>query len=151
MSKPEFVYTTFIRSTPEKVFHALSETAFTEKYWMGCILHSDWKVGSPMKMDRGGKTMNDCVILESDPPRKLSYSWLTVFDEAMKKEKPSKVTFLIEARDAEIVKLTVTHDGFSEGSTTLPSISNGWPMVLASLKSLLETGVSLHIEPGKGE
>ena len=148
MSKPEFVYSTFIRSTPDAVFHALSDTAFTEKYWMGCSLHSDWKVGSPMRMDRFGKTVNECVILESDPPRRLSYSWHSILDEHMKKEKPSKVTFVLEPRDG-FVKLTVTHEGFAEGSTTLPSIATGWPMVMASLKSLLETGKSLHIDPNK--
>jgi uncharacterized protein YndB with AHSA1/START domain len=145
MSKPEFVYTTFIKTTPERLWHALTDTAFTESYWFGCRLSSDWKVGSPMHMTKGGKMMNECVILESDPPRRLAYSWLTVFDEEMKREQPSRVTFTIEPSQ-NAVKLTVTHDGFAEGSKTLPSISNGWPLVLSSLKSILETGQPLQFE-----
>jgi uncharacterized protein YndB with AHSA1/START domain len=145
MSKPEFVYTTFIKTTPEKLWHALTDRAFTESYWFGCSLTSDWKVGSPMQMMRDGRVMNECVILESDPPRRLSYSWLTVFDEVMKKEQPSRVTFVLEPSQGA-VKLTVTHEGFAEGSATLPSISTGWPLVLSSLKSILETGEPLAFE-----
>jgi uncharacterized protein YndB with AHSA1/START domain len=145
MSKPEFVYTTFIKTTPEKLWHALTDRAFTESYWFGCSLTSDWKVGSPMQMTRDGRVMNECIILESDPPRRLSYSWLTVFDEVMKKEQPSRVTFVLEPSQGA-VKLTVTHEGFAEGSATLPSISTGWPLVLSSLKSILETGEPLAFE-----
>ncbi|MDB5503730.1 MAG: hypothetical protein JWR89_3632 [Tardiphaga sp.] len=145
MSKPEFVYTTFIKTTPEKLWHALTDRAFTESYWFGCSLTSDWKVGSPMQMTRDGRVMNECVILESDPPRRLCYSWLTVFDEVMKKEQPSRVTFVLEPSQGA-VKLTVTHEDFAEGSATLPSISTGWPLVLSSLKSILETGEPLAFE-----
>lgn len=145
MSKPEFVYTTFIKTTPEKLWHALTDKAFTESYWFGCSLTSDWKVGSRMHMDKGGRVMNECVILESDPPRRLSYSWHTVFDEEMKKERPSRVTFVLEPSHGAI-KLTVTHEGFAEGSKTLPSISTGWPLVLSSLKSILETGEPLAFD-----
>ncbi|HEY8334191.1 MAG TPA: SRPBCC family protein [Tardiphaga sp.] len=146
MSKPEFVYTTFINTTPEKLWHALTDTAFTERYWFGCSLQSDWKVGSPMQMTRDGQIMNECVILESDPPRRLSYSWLTVFDDDMKQERPSRVTFVLEPTTRGAVKLTVTHEGFAAGSKTLPSISEGWPLVLSSLKSILETGQPLAFE-----
>lgn len=145
MSKPEFVYTTFINTTPEKLWHALTDTAFTESYWFGCSLTSDWKVGSPMQMTRNGQIMNECVILESDPPRRLSYSWLTVFDDDMKQERPSRVTFVLEPSQ-RAVKLTLTHEGFAAGSKTLPSISDGWPLVLSSLKSILETGQPLAFE-----
>ena len=145
MSKPEFVYTTYIKTTPEKLWHALTDKAFTEKYWFCCSLTSDWKVGSRMHMDRDGEVKNECVILESDPPRKLSYSWQSVFDEEMRKEKPSRVTYVIEP-SYDGVKLTVTHEGFAADSKTLPSISTGWPLVLSSLKSILETGQPLAFE-----
>ena len=124
MSKPEFV---------------------TEKYWYCCSLTSDWKVGSRMHMDRDGEVKNECVILESDPPRRLAYSWQSVFDEDMRKEKPSRVTYVIEP-SYDGVKLTVTHEGFAADSKTLPSISTGWPLVLSSLKSILETGKPLAFE-----
>jgi uncharacterized protein YndB with AHSA1/START domain len=145
MSKPEFVYTTFIKTTPEKLWHALTDTEFTRSYWFGCSLSSDWKVGSRMHMDRGGKVVNECVVLESDPPRRLSYSWHSIFDEEMKKERPSRVTFVLEPNGGA-VKLTVTHEDFAEGSKVLPSISGGWPLVLSSLKSILETGQPLDFE-----
>ncbi|MEP6840759.1 MAG: SRPBCC family protein [Bradyrhizobium sp.] len=146
MSKPEFVCTTYIKTTPEKLWHALTDKEFTRRYWMNCTLTSDWKVGSRMTMERDGEVKNDCVILESDPPRRLSYSWLSIFDDDMKKEAPSRVTFVIEPRD-DIVKLVVTHEGFAEGSHTLPSVSIGWPMVISSLKSILETGQPLVLDP----
>jgi uncharacterized protein YndB with AHSA1/START domain len=145
MGKPEFVYTIFINTTPEKLWHALTDTTFTEGYWFGCRLISDWNVGSLMRMERAGQVLNECTILASDPPRRLCYSWLTVFDEAMKQERPSRVTFVLEPSQRS-VKLTVTHEGFDEGSKTLPSISDGWPLVLSSLKSILETGQPLAFE-----
>jgi hypothetical protein len=86
------------------------------------------------------------MILESDPPRKMSYSWHSVFDPDMKKELPSQVTYLIEPH-GDIVKFTVVHEGFAPDSKTLPSVSSGWPMVLASLKSILETGQPLKLDP----
>ncbi len=145
MSKPEFVYTTYIKTTPEKLWHALTDREFTERYWYNCSLTSDWKVGSRMHMDKGGKEMNECLILESDPPRRLSYNWQSVFDEEMKKERPSRVTFVLEP-SGDAVKLTVTHEDFAEGSKTLPSISHGWPLVLSSLKSILEIGKPLAFD-----
>ena len=146
MRKPEFVYTTYIKTTPEKLWHVLTDREFARKYWMDCTLTSDWKPGSRMTMERGGELKNECVILESDPPRKLSYSWQSIFDEDMKKEKPSRVTCLIEAR-GDMVKLVITHEGFADDSRTLESVSSGWPMVLSSLKSILETGVPLILDP----
>jgi uncharacterized protein YndB with AHSA1/START domain len=113
---------------------------------MDCTLTSDWKVGSRMTMERGGELKNECVVLDSDPPRRLSYTWLSVFDAEMKKEKPSRVTFVIEPR-GEVVKLTVTHEDFAADSKTLPGITTGWPMVLSSLKSILETGTPLVLDP----
>lgn len=142
MRKPEFVYVTFIKTTPDKLWHALTDTEFTQSYWFDCSLHSDWKAGSAMQMHRDGKVVNEGFVLESEPPRRLSYSWLSVYDAEMIKERPSRVTFVLEP-DNGAVKLTVTHEDFAEGSKTLPSISEGWPLVLSSLKSILETGKPL--------
>lgn len=145
MSKPEFAYTIYIKTTPEKLWHALTDTEFTRSYWFGCTLSSDWTVGSRMHMDRYGKVVNECVVLESDPPRRLAYSWHSIFNEDMKKEKPSRVTFVLEPAGSS-VKLTVTHEDFAEDSKVLPDISGGWPLVLSSLKSILETGQPLDFE-----
>lgn len=108
-------------------------------------MQSTWKVGAPFELTQDGAVANSGTILESDPPRRLAYTWETLHDAEMKKERPSRVTFEIEQLEGA-VKLTVTHEDFARGSKVLPSISGGWPMVLANLKSILETGrvMNLH-------
>ena len=155
MEKPEFVYTTYIRTTPEQLWRGLTDPIFTRRYW-SLSWESDWRAGSPLtlKLDNSGVTIADPaqVILESDPYRRLSYTWHTftpewaaaynVSEEHLAKvaaEPRSKVTFEIEPL-GEYVRLTVVHDGFEPGSAVLPGISSGWPMLMSSLKSLLETG-----------
>jgi uncharacterized protein YndB with AHSA1/START domain/DNA-binding transcriptional ArsR family regulator len=150
----DFVYTTYIKTTPEQLWAALTDPAFTRRYW-GVGLVSDWKAGSTVTWELPqGVTIADGqqVVLDSDPPRRLSYTWHTLTPEfftaypdtrdIMEKaaaEPRSKVAFDIEPM-GELVKLTVTHDGFEPGSVILPGISQGWPAILAGLKTLLETG-----------
>jgi len=141
MSKPEFVYTTYIETTPEKLWHALTDSDFHERYWFGHRATSDWKVGSTYRFDKQGKPSVEGKVLESDPPRRLAFTWDACSADA-KRERTSRVTFDIEPR-GKIVKLTVTHDDLDEGGKTLRDISGGWPMVMASLKSFLETGRAL--------
>jgi DNA-binding transcriptional ArsR family regulator/uncharacterized protein YndB with AHSA1/START domain len=153
MQKPTFAYTTYIKTTPERLWQALTEPAFTERYWK-TTFETDWQVGSTMTWHNHGVAIADPeqVVLESDPFRRLSYTWHTftpelavahdfgdeVFAKAAR-EGRSKVTFEIEPLD-ELCKLTVVHDGFEPGSTVLELISGGWPHVLSGLKTLLETG-----------
>ena len=144
MSKPEFVYTTYIETTAEKLWQALTESDFTERYWFGHRFASDWEIGSPIKLTRQGSNRVEGKVLVFDPPKRLAYSWDPSSPDA-KRERPSRVTFDLERR-GKVVKLTVTHDGFKEGSQTFRDISGGWPMVIASLKSLLETGHGLDID-----
>ncbi|MCM6776537.1 metalloregulator ArsR/SmtB family transcription factor [Nocardia sp. CDC159] len=149
----EFVYTTYIKTTPEQLWQALTDPAFTDRYW-GATFDTDWRPGSEMVWHQGDWSSGDReqVVLESDPPRKLSYTWHTfdsAFADAMgmnpddvaawAAEPRSKVTFELEPQ-GEIVKLTVVHDGFGPGSGVLAGISEGWPGILANLKTLLETG-----------
>jgi DNA-binding transcriptional ArsR family regulator/uncharacterized protein YndB with AHSA1/START domain len=153
-----FVYITYIKSTPERTWSALTDPAFTRRYW-GLELKSDWQVGSPVVWDLDKVTVADggSVVLAAEPPRKLSYSWHTITPEFvaafgddhefLKKasaERRSKVTFDIEAA-GELVKLTVTHDDFDPGSVVLGGVSEGWPPILSSLKTLLETGEPLAV------
>ena len=145
MSKPEFVYTTYIETSAEKLWQALTDGDFTERYWFGHRVTSDWKAGSPYKFVKSGAPGLEGKVLVSDPPRLLSYSWDCCSPEA-RRERTSRVTFALEPH-GRIVKLTVTHDELDEGGVTLRNISGGWPMVLASLKSLLETGHALDIDP----
>lgn len=161
MTRPEFVYTTYIHTTPERLWQALTDPAFTRRYW-GTTFESDWEVGSTMAWDQGGMVVSDPeqVVLESDPYRRLVYTWHTFTPEfadafgmsadvvaAMAGERRSTVAFDIEPAGA-MVRLTVVHGGFEPGSTVLESVSSGWPEILSSLKTLLETGQPLPTPAG---
>ena len=157
MDRPEFVYTTYIRTTPERLWQALTDPAFTSRYW-GCSFHSDWQAGSTYDLEQGGLRIRDPAqkVLVSDPPRRLAYTWHTMSPEwieavglkagfgrdqldRMAAEPRSQVTFDIEPVEGA-VKLTVVHDGFGPGSEVVGGVSQGWPRVLAELKTLLESG-----------
>ncbi len=144
MSKPQFVYVTYIETSAEKLWQALTNADFTERYWFGHRLTSDWKVGSPYRFTNQGQPMVEGEVLISEPPRRLAYTWNNRKDEA-RGEGISRVTFDLEPR-GKVVKLTVTHDELGEDGKTLRDISGGWPMVIASLKSLLETGHPMPAE-----
>lgn len=144
MSKPEFVYITYIETTPEKLWEALTSSDFSRRYWFGTELRSDWKVGSPLALVMNGTTTDTGKILEAERPRRLSYSFKHEIDDQMRNERPTKVVFNIEPH-GKFVKLTLTHEGFAESSTLLDGISRGWPAIMSSLKSLLESGTALEI------
>jgi uncharacterized protein YndB with AHSA1/START domain len=144
MSKPEFVYVTYIETTPERLWEALTSSEFTRRYWFNTEVRSDWKVGSPWALVMDGKTTDVGEILEAERPRRLSYTFKHVSDEELKQEPASKVVFTLEPH-GKVVKLTLTHEGFVEGGKMLDGISKGWPAILASLKSLLESGAALAI------
>jgi uncharacterized protein YndB with AHSA1/START domain len=140
MSKPQFVYVSYIETTPEKLWEALTSSEFTRQYWFGAEVQSDWKVGSPFALMLDGEVTDSGEILEADPPRRLSYSFKHQKFEELRGEPISRVVFTIE-----LVRLTVLHDGFVEGGKYLGAVSNGWPAILSQLKSLLETGKLLGI------
>ncbi|MEV0155218.1 metalloregulator ArsR/SmtB family transcription factor [Micromonospora sp. NPDC050686] len=161
---PTFVYTTYIRTTPEQLWRALIEPEFTRRYWGGAALVSDWRVGSPVLWqdapDAEPKDIGQRVLV-CQPHTRLSYSWHAFQPEhaehfgwspeeyaARLTERRSKVTFDL-APYGGAVRLTVTHDDFSPDSEMYRAVSGqldaggGWPELLASLKSLLETGEPL--------
>jgi uncharacterized protein YndB with AHSA1/START domain len=144
MRKPEFVYVTYIETTPEKLWQALTDSEFSRRYWFGTDVVSDWKVGSPFALVMSGTATDVGEILEADPPRRLSYSFRHVLNDELRNERPSKVVFTIEPH-GQLVKLTLTHEDFAEGSKLLDGISKGWPAIMSSLKSLLESGTALVI------
>jgi len=144
MSKPEFVYVTYIETTPEKLWQALTDGDFTERYWFGVHLRSDWKVGSSFEMVRDDGSVSDAgKVVEYDPPRRLAYTFISLSD-TYTGEVPALATFEIEPY-GKLVKLTLTHQGFSEGGKFLSAVSKGWPAILSGLKSMLETGKPLEI------
>jgi uncharacterized protein YndB with AHSA1/START domain len=142
--KPEFVYVTYIETTPEKLWLALTSSEFSRRYWFNTELQSDFKVGSPFALVMDGTTTDVGKILEADPPRRLSYTFHHVLNETARKEPPTRVVFTLE-KHGNLVKLTLTHENFAAGSELLNGISRGWPAILASLKSLMETGNALAI------
>ena len=145
MNKPKFVYVTYINTTPEKLWEALTTARFIEQYWFGRGNESEWKKGSAIESrSPEGELEWRGKVLQSEPPRLLSYT----FDVVGESEPPSRVTFEIEPLgpntkpQGHAVRLTVTHEDFPHDSKVYPGICEGWPAILSSLKSLLETGRS---------
>jgi uncharacterized protein YndB with AHSA1/START domain/DNA-binding transcriptional ArsR family regulator len=156
VTDPEYVYTTFINSTPERLWRAITDPAFTRRYW-GVTFDTDWRAGSPMTWHENGVTIADPAqqVIESEPYRRLAYSWHTITPEyaaahdmddelrdTLAGEPRSTVTFDLEPQ-GPLVKLTVTHGGFAPDSTLRTMIGTGWPALVSSLKTLLETGEPL--------
>jgi uncharacterized protein YndB with AHSA1/START domain len=161
-----FTYPIYIRALPERVWQGLTDPALMKRYWRHQkagekTFLSDWKKGSTYDMvhEQVGLVVSDPeqVILESDPYTRLAYTWHTItpqwavevgMDEATaavwRAEPRSTVAFDIEDVGHGSVKLTVVHDGFEPGSAVLQGISDGWPAVLSSLKTLLETDTTLR-------
>jgi uncharacterized protein YndB with AHSA1/START domain len=151
MTKVEQVYTTYIRTTPQKLWDALTSAEFSEQYWGGRHI-SDWKKGSKWKLIRKGADTPNMVgsVLESNPPNKLVVSWAKP-DDKSPEASHSRVTYLIEpVADSDMVRLDVIHGNLEAGSDMHTGINNGWPRVLSSLKSFLETGKALDIWVMKG-
>jgi uncharacterized protein YndB with AHSA1/START domain len=160
-----FAYSIYIEAGPDVVWLALTDPAYTRRYWRhatmgGKSLPSDWTVGSTWDLvhEDVGVVVHDPeqIVLEADPPYRLSYRWHTFTPEwaasagldeataaAWRAEPRSDVAFDIQRRAHGVVRLTVRHGGFIEGSVVLPGISEGWPAVLSSMKTLLETGAPL--------
>ena len=140
MSKSEFVYTTYIRTTPEKLWHALTNIEFMKQYWFGMHCVSEWKPGSPWHMQfSDGRICDAGEIVESDPPKRLAIKWRSEWKPELKAEGYSLCVLELEPHD-EAVKLTVTHSVDQSPSKLIVAVSGGWPRILSNLKSLLETG-----------
>ena len=141
MSKPDYVYVTYIRATPQAIWQALTDRDLTPQYW-GHSNVSDWQTGSSWQHVRGdGSGTADLVgtVIESAPPRRLVISWAAPDDAAMP-AKVSRVAFAIDDHKDGVTRLTVTHSDLEPGSQMERGITEGWPLVLSSLKSFLETG-----------
>jgi uncharacterized protein YndB with AHSA1/START domain len=159
MSKPEFVYVTYIQTTPEKLYEALTDWEFIKEYMDGWGPQSTWEIGATVKWKMGPDGVAEELgqrVLEAVPGRRLAYTWHTLqpmhremigissdeeWERAVKER--SKVTFDIEPAEEPSagVKLTITHDGFdSPDSKMLESVTDGWIMILSALKTLLEGG-----------
>jgi uncharacterized protein YndB with AHSA1/START domain len=143
-SKPDFVYVTFIRTTPERLWSALTTPEFIRQYWFGMHCESDWKPGSPWKLVfADGRLADAGEIVEADPPQRLVIKWRNEWNAEMRAEGYSLCTFQIESvpdASPQAVKLSITHAIERPESKFIEAVSGGWPRIISNLKSLLETG-----------
>jgi uncharacterized protein YndB with AHSA1/START domain len=140
MNKPSFVYVIFIRTTPDKLWSALTSPDLNKQYWFGMHQKTDWKVGSPWQLVfPDGRIADAGEVIEAEAPRRLVLRWRNEFKPELKSEGYSRCTIELEPV-GEAVKLTVTHELDGPGSKFIDAVSGGWPRILSNLKSLLETG-----------
>ena len=140
MARSTFVYVTYIRTTPEKLWSALTDRDFMKRYWFGMHCESEWTEGSAWRMVRtDGSTCDAGTIVESDPPHRLVIRWRHVDRPELEAEGESLCTMELAAA-GPAVKLSVTHTTEREHSKFIEAVSGGWPKILSNLKSLLETG-----------
>ncbi len=145
MSKPIFVYVTYIRTTPEKLWAALTDPQTIRKFWFGITADSDFKPGSPWALKfEDGRVADSGEILEAVPNRRLVIRWRNEWKAEIQAEGWSRCTMEMEVADyypdfgGKAVKLTITHE--AAGPKFAEAVSGGWPKVMSNLKSLLETG-----------
>jgi len=144
MKKDQFIYVTYIRTTPEKLWKALIEPEFTRRFWCNTTQQSEWKPGASWKiLMPDGRVADSGEVVEIEPNRRLVLKWRNEFRPELKAEGYSRMTYELE-KEGNSVKLTVIHEIEKEGSKFVEAVSSGWPHILASLKSLLETGESLE-------
>jgi uncharacterized protein YndB with AHSA1/START domain len=140
MPKSTYVYVTYIRTTPEKLWSALTDAQFIEQYWFGMHCESGFTAGSPWKLvSEDGQLYDSGAIVEADPPRRLVIRWQHQNKPELKAEGDSLCTMELEP-SGTAVKLSITHSIGREPSKFIEAVSGGWPKVIANLKSLLETG-----------
>jgi uncharacterized protein YndB with AHSA1/START domain len=157
MAESRFVYVTYIRTTPEKLWRALIDPEFTRRYWCETVQESEWKPGAAWRvMIPDGRVADSGEIVEFQPHRKLVLTWRNEFRPELHAEGFSRLTYELEPV-GDSVKLTILHEIDKPESKLIQAVSGGWPHIMASLKSLLETGEPLeetrhwpktHAEPG---
>jgi uncharacterized protein YndB with AHSA1/START domain len=147
MAKSTFVYVSYIRTTPEKLWSALTDPEFMKQYWFGTHCESGWTPGSSWKMVHPDGTITDAgEIVEAEPPRRLVIRWQNQFKPELKAEGESLCTMEIEP-SGTAVKLSITHTIEREPSKFIAAVSGGWPKIISNLKSLLETGAAVLKDP----
>lgn len=145
MAESEFVYVTYIRTTVEKLWRALMEPEFTRQFWMGTVQESEWKPGASWRILKpNGKAADSGEVVEIEPHKRLVLRWQNHMFPEMEAEGYSRMTYELKP-EGDLVKLTVLHEMDKKDSKFIKAVSGGWPLILASLKSLLETGESLEM------
>ena len=144
MNNSRFVCVTYIRTTPEKLWQALIDPEFTRQYWCETWQKSDWKPGSSWQIIApDGRVADNGEVVEIDPPRRLVVTWRHELNAELRAEGFSRLTYELEPQGTS-VKFTLIHEMDLLGSKLIQAVSTGWPVILSSLKSLLETGEPLE-------
>ncbi|HVY93881.1 MAG TPA: SRPBCC family protein [Bryobacteraceae bacterium] len=148
MAKSTFLYVTYIRTTPEKLWSALTtDSEFMKQYWFGVHCESEWTAGSSWKMiGPEGQLFDSGEILESAPHKRLVIRWQNQMKPELKAEGDSRCTIELEPAGSA-VKLSITHTIDRDPSKLIEAVSGGWPKIMSNLKSLLETGSTLLTQP----
>ena len=147
MARSTFVYVSYIRTTPEKLWSALTDAEWMKQYWFGVHAESQWTAGSSWKnVSPQGEILDAGEIVEAEPPRRLVIRWQNQFKPELKAEGDSLCTMDI-ALSGAAVKLTITHTIERAPSKFFDAVSGGWPKVISNLKSLLETGSVIMDDP----
>ncbi|THD49082.1 MAG: ATPase [Bradyrhizobium sp.] len=140
MSESKFIYVTYIRTTPEKLWAALTQEEFIKQYWFGVAFDTDWKPGSPWRMHYAdGQVTDEGEVAQCEPPRRLALRWRHKMRPQLAEEGEAFCLIELEPHQ-DTVKLTVTHTMPQPDSKLIQAVSGGWPSILSNLKSLLETG-----------
>jgi uncharacterized protein YndB with AHSA1/START domain len=147
MARSTFIYVTYIRTTPEKLWSALTDANFIEQYWFGMHCESRWTAGSSWKLvSSAGQILDAGEIVEAEPPRRLVIRWQHEHKPELKAEGASQCAIELEP-SGTAVKLSITHTIEREPSKFIDAVSGGWPKVISNLKSLLETGAVVLEDP----
>ena len=151
MARSTFVYVTYIRTTPERLWSALTDAGFIKQYWFGMRCESEWMAGSSWKLVSGdGRIFDAGEIVEAEPRRRLVIRWQHHNKPEIEAEGVSLCTIELEP-SGSAVKLSITHTIEREPSKFIEAVSGGWPKVVSNLKSLLETGAVALQEPSPVE
>jgi len=143
-AESRFVYVTYIRTTPARLWMALTTPEFMQQYWLGAYAQAEWKAGGAWKLVfPDGRLADSGEIVEFEPEKRLRIRWRNEWKPELKAEGWSLCTMEIEPAAGGNVKLSVTHSIEREGAKFIEAVSGGWPQILSNLKSLLETGSAI--------
>jgi len=147
MARSTFVYVTYIRTTPDKLWSALTDAEFIKQYWFGMRCESQFTAGSSWKLvAHDGQIFDSGEIVEAEPPRRLVIRWQHQIKPELKAEGASQCTLELEP-SGPAVKLSITHTIECAPSKFIEAVTGGWPKVISNLKSLLETGSAVLQDP----
>lgn len=145
MADARFVYSIVIRTTPEKLWDAITKPEFTRQYWCEGVHETTWEPGSPWRLRLAdGRVADSGEVLEIEKPKRIVLKWRNEFVPAMRTEGYSRCTIDLEPV-GDAVKLTITHEADAKDANLIEGVSQGWPSLLSSLKSFVETGEALEV------